>query len=57
MNISYKYCDQGGFVKILESLELELPYISEVNDPLECKPYIDKQGGITAMEEQCLRSF
>ena len=57
MNILYKYCDQEGFIKVLESLELKLPYISEVNDPLECKPYIDKYGGITAMEEQCFRSF
>jgi hypothetical protein len=27
-----------GIVKILESLELKLPYISQVNDPLECLP-------------------
>lgn len=39
MNILYKYCDQIGIVKILESLELKLPYISEVNDPLECLPF------------------
>jgi hypothetical protein len=57
MNVLYKYCDQLGIVKILGSLELKLPYISEVNDPLECKPYIDKQGGIIAMEEQCRRSL
>ena len=57
MNILYKYCNRVGIVKILESLELKLPYISKVNDPLECKPYIDKQGGITAMEKQCWRSF
>jgi hypothetical protein len=39
MNILYKYCDQKGTEKILESLELKLPYISEVNDPLECFPF------------------
>ena len=38
MNVLYKYCDQR-IVEILESLELKLPYISEVNDPLECLPF------------------
>ncbi|MDD5328357.1 MAG: DUF2971 domain-containing protein [Phycisphaerae bacterium] len=38
MPVLYKYCDQLGIVKILGSLELKLPYISEVNDPLECLP-------------------
>lgn len=57
MNVLYKYCDQLGVVKILGSLELKLPYIAQVNDPLECLPYIDKQGGIAAMKEQCIRSF
>jgi len=37
MNILYKYCDQDG-IKIIESLQLKLPYVSEVNDPLECLP-------------------
>jgi hypothetical protein len=40
MNVLYKYCDQLGIVKILESLELKLPYISQVNDPLECLPFV-----------------
>jgi len=40
MNILYKYCDQLGIVKILGSLELKLPYISEVNDPLECSAFL-----------------
>jgi hypothetical protein len=40
MNILYKYCDQRGIKKILKSLELKLPYISEVNDPFECFPFI-----------------
>jgi hypothetical protein len=57
MNVLYKYCDQLGAVKILGSLELKLPYISQVNDPLECKPFFDEQGGTTAMEEQCIRRF
>ncbi|HBG26856.1 MAG: hypothetical protein A2Y10_07680 [Planctomycetes bacterium GWF2_41_51] len=38
MNILYKYCDQVGIVNIIGALELKLPYISEVNDPLECLP-------------------
>jgi hypothetical protein len=38
MNILYKYCDPLGVVKILGALELKLPNISEVNDPLECLP-------------------
>lgn len=38
MNILYKYCDQLGAVKILDSLELKLSYVVDVNDPLECKP-------------------
>ena len=38
MNILYKYCDQAGIVKILELLELKLPNILQVNDPLECLP-------------------
>jgi hypothetical protein len=57
MNVLYKYCDRVGVEKILETLELMLPYISEVNDPLECKPCICKQGGTAAMEEQCRRSL
>lgn len=39
MNVLYKYCDQNGIAKILEFSELKLPYISEVNDPLECLPF------------------
>lgn len=39
MNVLYKYCDQNGIAKILELSELKLPYISEVNDPLECLPF------------------
>jgi hypothetical protein len=38
-------------------LELKLPYLSKVNDPLECKPFFDDQGGTYAMEEQCIRSL
>ena len=40
MNILYKYCDQEGIEKILETLELKLPYISDVNDPFECTPFL-----------------
>jgi len=39
MNVLYKYCDQKG-IEILRTLELKLPYISQVNDPLECLPFI-----------------
>ncbi|MFA5251280.1 MAG: DUF2971 domain-containing protein [Phycisphaerae bacterium] len=57
MNILYKYCGQLGVVKILESLELKLPYISEVNDPLECSPFLYCPKDKSAMEAQWLRTF
>ncbi len=57
MNILYKYCDQLGIVKILESLELKLPYVSQVNDPLECLPVLYCPDDKSAMKEQWLRSF
>jgi len=57
MNVLYKYCDRKGIVKILESLELKLPYISEVNDPLECLPFIYCPDDKAAMKAQCLRTF
>ncbi|MBW7992693.1 MAG: DUF2971 domain-containing protein [Planctomycetes bacterium] len=57
MNILYKYCDQLGIVKILESLELKLPFISEVNDPLECLPVFYCPDDKPAMEAKCLRIF
>jgi hypothetical protein len=56
MNVLYKYCDQG-VVKILESLELKLPYISQVNDPLECLPFFYCPSDKQAMKAQCLRTF
>lgn len=37
MNILYKYCDCLGGIKILSSLELKLPFISDVNDPYDCR--------------------
>ena len=57
MNVLYKYCDQLGIVKILESLELKLPCISEVNDPLELLPFLYCPNDNDAMEAQCLRTF
>ena len=39
MNVLYKYVDTNGIIRILEDLELKMPYISDVNDPLECMPY------------------
>ena len=57
MNVLYKYCDQLGIVKILGSLELKLPYIAQVNDPLEGKPFFYCPNDKVAMGEQCLRTF
>ena len=59
MNILYKYCDQLGIVKILETLELKLPYISQVNDPLECLPFFycpDDKGAIEKRYLSVLKS-
>ena len=56
MNVMYKYCDQR-IVEILKSLELKLPYISEVNDPLECLPYFYCPDVKEAMRKQWLRTF
>ena len=39
MTVLYKYVDTIGTVKILETLELKMPFISDVNDPLECMPH------------------
>ncbi len=57
MNILYKYCDQLGAVKILESLELKLPSISEVNDPLECLPFLYCPDDKSAIEAQYLSAL
>ena len=57
MNVLYKYCDQLGIVKILGSLELKLPRISEVNDPLECSPFHYCPKDKSAMKEQWLRTI
>ena len=57
MNILYKYCGQLGIVKILGSLELKLPYISQVNDPLECLPVFYCPNDKSAMEAKCLCTF
>lgn len=56
-NILYKYYDQKGIVKILELLELKLPYISQINDPLECLPVFYCPDDKSAMKEQWLRTF
>lgn len=57
MNILYKYCDQLGIVKILESLELKLPYISQVNDPFECLPIYYCPKDKTAIEKRFLSAL
>jgi hypothetical protein len=57
MNVLYKYCDQLGIVKILDSLELKLPFIAEVNDPLECLPVFycpNDKSAKTAIEKRYL---
>jgi hypothetical protein len=54
MNVLYKYCDQLGVVKILESLELKLPNISQVNDPLECLPVFYCPNDKSAIEARYL---
>ena len=51
-NILYKYCDQVGSEKILESLELKLPYISWVNDPFECLPIFECKGDMATIEKR-----
>ena len=54
MSVLYKYCDQLGIVKILGSLELKLPYISDVNDPYECLPYLYCPDDKVALEAKYL---
>jgi len=56
MNILYKYCDQDG-IKIIESLELKLPYISQVNDPLECLPFFYCPDDKSAIEARYLSAL
>jgi len=57
MNVLYKYCDQLGIVKILGSLELKLPCISEVNDPLECLPFFYCPNDKAAIEARYLSAL
>ncbi len=54
MNVLYKYCDPAGIERILEDLELKLPYISDVNDPYECKPHFYCPTNKTSIEKHCL---
>jgi hypothetical protein len=57
MNVLYKYCNQLGIVKILESLELKLPYISQVNDPLECLPFFRRPDDKSAIKARYLSAL
>ena len=57
MNVLYKYCDQAGIEIILSTLELKLPYISQVNDPLECLPFIYCSDDEAAIEALCLSAL
>jgi hypothetical protein len=57
MNILYKYCDQSGAVKILEAFELKLPYVSQVNDPLECLPVFYCPDDKEAIEKRYLSAL
>lgn len=55
--ILYKYCGPLGTVNILQSQELKLPYISDVNDPLECLPVFYCGNDPVLLKKQCLDSF
>jgi hypothetical protein len=57
MNVLYKYCDTKGLKGILETLELKLPYISHVNDPFECLPFIYCPDDKAAIDKRCLSAF
>ncbi|HEG43954.1 MAG TPA: DUF2971 domain-containing protein [Phycisphaerales bacterium] len=54
VNVLYKYCGQRGIEIILRTLELKLPYISDVNDPYECSPIFNCPDDKTAIEEYYL---
>jgi hypothetical protein len=56
MSVLYKYCDQAG-IEILRSLELKLPYISQVNDPLECSPFLYCPNDKVAIEVRYLSAL
>jgi hypothetical protein len=53
----YKYCDQLGIIKILGALELKLPNISQVNDPLECLPFFYCPDDKSAIEARYLSAL
>lgn len=57
MNILYKYCNILGVIRILALLELKLPFISEVNDPLECSPIYLCGNDRAKAEALCLKAF
>lgn len=56
MNILYKYSNVLGAIRILASLELKLPFISEVNDPSDCSPILFFGNDIAKAEALCLRA-
>ncbi|MFC1675753.1 DUF2971 domain-containing protein [Planctomycetota bacterium] len=57
MNVLYKYVGSDSIVKILESLELKLPNISDVNDPYECFPVFYCPDDKPALKKQFLQAF
>ena len=57
MNVLYKYCDLAGIEIILRTLELKLPYISKVNDPLECLPFFYCPDDKSAIEKRYLSAL
>ena len=57
MNVLYKYCDTKGLRGILETLELKLPYISHVNDPFECLPFVYCPDDKAALGKRCLSAL
>ena len=57
MNILYKYCNISGTTGILTSLELKLPFISEVNDPSDCSPIFFFGDDTAKAKAMWLRAF
>ena len=56
MAIFYKYCNQQG-IEILKSRELILPFISKVNDPLDCRSVLFCPNNLRQIRKQCLISL
>jgi hypothetical protein len=57
VNCLYKYCDQVGAQEVLKTLELKLPYVAQVNDPLECFPEFRCPNDEAAIDASCVSVF